>query len=176
MLAVLLPRTRLRSLGRLVAVVVPSLLIAMLGAQVQIVSDVGDIAGSVPTPHLPSFNVAGMVNVLTGALSVAIVALVQGVGVSQKRPNRDGSRTRISRDFIAQGAAKRGVRPVPGTAGRRVAQRHGHQRHLGGGHTLGVRLCRPLDGRHRCGCAQPGGVHRYACARCAPDSGREQAV
>jgi SulP family sulfate permease len=104
-LAVLLPRTKLRSLGRLVAVVVPSLLIAMLGAQVEIVSDVGEIAGDIPRPHLPRFSLADMVNVLTGALSVAVVTLVQGVGVSQSVPNRDGSRTRISRDFIAQGAA-----------------------------------------------------------------------
>jgi sulfate permease, SulP family len=104
-LAVLLPRTKLRSLGRLVAVVVPSLLIAMLGAQVAIVSDVGEIAGDIPRPHLPRFSLADMVNVLTGALSVAVVTLVQGVGVSQSVPNRDGSRTRISRDFIAQGAA-----------------------------------------------------------------------
>jgi sulfate permease, SulP family len=104
-LAVLLPRTKLRSVGRLVAVVVPSLLIALIGADVQIVSDVGEIAGSIPTPQLPTFTLVDTLNIVTGALSVAIVTLVQGVGVSQSVPNRDGSRTRISRDFIAHGAA-----------------------------------------------------------------------
>ena len=104
-LAVLLPRTRMKSFGRLVAVVIPSLLIAFIGADVQIVSDVADIARSVPTPHVPTFTLVDMVNVVTGALSVTIVTLVQGVGVSQSVPNPDGSRTRISRDFIAQGAA-----------------------------------------------------------------------
>ena len=104
-LGVLLPRTRMKSSGRLVAVVIPSLLIAFIGADVQIVSDVADIARSVPTPHLPTFSLVDMVNVVTGALSVTIVTLVQGVGVSQSVPNPDGSRTRISRDFIAQGAA-----------------------------------------------------------------------
>jgi len=87
------------------AVVVPSLLVAMIGANVQIVSDVGEIAGSIPMPQLPAFAFVDMLNIVTGALSVAIVTLVQGVGVSQSVPNRDGSRTRISRDFIAHGAA-----------------------------------------------------------------------
>src|SRR4029078_6914418 len=85
--------------------VVPSLLIALIGAKVQIVSDVGDIAGSIPTPQLPAFSLVDTLSIVTGALSVAIVTLVQGVGVGQSVPNRDGSRTRISRDFIAQGAA-----------------------------------------------------------------------
>jgi SulP family sulfate permease len=43
--------------------------------------------------------------VITGALAVAIVILVQGAGVSQSVPNPDGSRRSTSRDFIAQGAA-----------------------------------------------------------------------
>ena len=104
-LAVLLPRTKLGSVGRLLAVVVPSLLIALIGVNAQIVSDVGDIAGSFPTPQLPRLSFAETLSIITGALSVAIVTLVQGVGVSQSVPNRAGSRTRISRDFIAQGAA-----------------------------------------------------------------------
>ncbi|HEY9516626.1 MAG TPA: SulP family inorganic anion transporter, partial [Gemmatimonadaceae bacterium] len=104
-LALLLPRTRMKSFGRLVAVVIPSLLVALIRADVQIVSDVGQIAGNIPTPHIPQFTLVDLVNVVTGALSVAIVTLVQGVGVSQSVPNRDGSRTRISQDFIAQGAA-----------------------------------------------------------------------
>jgi len=104
-LALLLPRTKLKNIGRLVAVVVPSLLVALIGANVQIVSDVGEIAGSIPMPQLPAFSFADTLSILTGALSVAIVTLVQGVGVAQSVPNRDGSRTQISRDFIAQGAA-----------------------------------------------------------------------
>jgi SulP family sulfate permease len=104
-LAVVLPRTRMKTFGRLVAVILPSLVIALVGAKVQIVSDVGEIAGTIPTPQLPALTLVDMLNVVTGALSVAIVTLVQGVGVSQSVPNRDGTRTRISRDFIAHGAA-----------------------------------------------------------------------
>jgi sulfate permease, SulP family len=44
-------------------------------------------------------------DVITGALAVAVVILVQGAGVSQSVLNPDGSRRSTSCDFIAQGAA-----------------------------------------------------------------------
>ena len=103
-LAVLLPRTPLGNVGRLIAVVVPSLVLVLLGVEgVRTVADVGEIPRGVPTPGVPSF--AAAFDVLTGALSLAVVILVQGTGVSQSVPNPGGSRSRISRDFIAQGAA-----------------------------------------------------------------------
>jgi SulP family sulfate permease len=43
--------------------------------------------------------------VITGALAVSVIILVQGAGVSQSVPNPDGSRRRPSRDFMAQGVA-----------------------------------------------------------------------
>jgi sulfate permease, SulP family len=103
-LAVVLPRTPVGNAGRLVAVVLPSVLVVLLGLEgVRTVGDVGEIPGGVPTPGVPAF--AAAFDVLTGALSLAVVILVQGTGVSQSVPNPDGSRSRISRDFIAQGAA-----------------------------------------------------------------------
>ena len=104
-LAVTLPRTKLRNFGSLVAIIIPSLLVLLfrLGS-VQIVRDVGEIPGGIPTPHLPSFSAISF-DVITGALAVAVIILVQGAGVSQSVPNPDGSRRSVSRDFIAQGAA-----------------------------------------------------------------------
>lgn len=102
-LAVVLPRTRIGSVGRLLAVVLASLAAAVAFDDVRTVADVGDIPRSAPTLDMPELRVA--LDVLTGALSVAIVILVQGVGVSQSVPNPDGSRARVSRDFLAQGAA-----------------------------------------------------------------------
>lgn len=103
-LAVVLPRTFMGNSGRLVAVVVPSLLLVLLGIEgVRTVDDVGDIPTGLPMPTVPSF--AAAFDVLTGALSVALVILVQGSGVSQSVPNPGGERSRISRDFVAQGAA-----------------------------------------------------------------------
>jgi sulfate permease, SulP family len=104
-LAMLLPRTRLGNFGRLAAIIVPSVLVALFHLDsVQVVRDVGDIPGGIPVPHLPSFSDISF-DVLAGALAVAVIILVQGAGVSQSVPNPDGSRRSMSRDFIAQGAA-----------------------------------------------------------------------
>ena len=104
-LALTLPRTKLGNFGRLVAIIVPSALAAVLHLDsVAIVKDVGEIPGGIPTPHLPSLSNVSF-DVLTGALAVGVIILVQGAGVSQSVPNPDGSRRSMSRDFIAQGAA-----------------------------------------------------------------------
>lgn len=103
-LATGLPRTRLKNAGRLTAIIVPSVLVTLPGmGGVRTVSDVSEIPGGFPSPSVPSFLDA--FDVITGAISVAIVILVQGVGVSQSVPNLDGSRSSVSRDFLAQGAA-----------------------------------------------------------------------
>jgi SulP family sulfate permease len=105
LLAVLLPRTPLSNFGRLVAIVVPSVLVALFGlTSVEIVRDVGEIPRGVPMPVLPSLSDITP-DVLTGALAVSMIILVQGAGVSQSVPNPDGSRRSTSRDFIAQGAS-----------------------------------------------------------------------
>jgi SulP family sulfate permease len=120
-LAVLLQRTPLRPFGSLLAISVPTVLVVLFDlAGVQVVRDVGAIPRGVPMPALPAF--ADALDVLTGALSLAVIVLVQGAGVSQIVPNADGSRSRASRDFIAQGAANvaagffRGL-PVGGSLG-----------------------------------------------------------
>ena len=103
-LAAVLRRTRARGFAGLAAIVVPSVIVAVVGLEsVQIVRDVGEIPRGLPLPALPSF--AETLVVLPGAMAVAVVVLVQGAGVSQSVPNPDGSRSRLSRDFIAQGAA-----------------------------------------------------------------------
>lgn len=104
-LAVLLPRTRLGNFGTLVAILVASLLVLLPGLQsVQLVKDVGDIPFGIPLPQLPSLD-AFSLEVVTGALALSIVIAVQGAGVSQSIPNPDGAQRRLSRDFVAQGAA-----------------------------------------------------------------------
>jgi SulP family sulfate permease len=104
-LAMVLPRTKLGNFGRLAAIIVPSVLVALLGLKgVAVVRDVGEIPSGIPMPHLPSFSGLSF-DVLTGAFAVAVITLVQGAGVSQSVPNPDGSRRSMSRDFIAQGAA-----------------------------------------------------------------------
>jgi SulP family sulfate permease len=117
---IVLPRTPLGNLGVLVAIIVPSVLVGVLGwNSVQTVRDVGEIARGFPRISLPSFSdlTPGMIS---GSLAVALIVIVQGAGVSQSVPNPDGARRSTSRDIVAQGAANlaaglfRGV-PVGGS-------------------------------------------------------------
>lgn len=103
-LAYFLPRTPIGQVGRIVAIVTPSFLMAAIGwDDVLLLEDIGAIQGGVPRPSLPE--VGYLLSIITGALSLAIIILVQGAGVSQSVPNPDGTRTDMSRDFVAQGAA-----------------------------------------------------------------------
>ncbi len=104
-LAVVLPRTPLRHVGILLAMIVPSVLAPLLNwHSVPIVATAGQLARGLPALRWPSF--AGVnAGVVTGALSVAVIILVQSAGVSQEAPNPDETPVRLSRDFVAQGAA-----------------------------------------------------------------------
>ena len=104
-LAVILPRTRIGNLGRLIAVILPSVVILAFGLdQVRLVRDGGVIPPGFPLPGLPPLS-AFTPEVVTGALAVAVIILVQSAGVSQSVPNPDGSRRSRSRDFAAIGLA-----------------------------------------------------------------------
>jgi SulP family sulfate permease len=102
-LVLALRRTFVGRFATLAAIVLPSAIVVLLSLpDVPAVRDVGAIPGGVPLPSLPSL--AGVsADLVTGALAVSLVILVQGTGVSQSAPNPDGSRRSISRDFIAQG-------------------------------------------------------------------------
>ncbi|MBA3890818.1 MAG: SulP family inorganic anion transporter, partial [Gemmatimonadaceae bacterium] len=68
-----LPRTPLRGFGRLVAIIIPSLIVALFHIDgVQLVRDLGEIGRSMPTPDMPSM-LRLAPGVLTGALSIAAV-------------------------------------------------------------------------------------------------------
>lgn len=120
-IAIVLLRTRLRKFASLLAIALPTLFLAMVQWDgVRVVADFGERPRGVPMPAMPPLE--AFLDVLTGALSVAVIGLVQGAGISQSVPNPDGSRGSASRDFIAQGAANmaagffRGL-PVGGSLG-----------------------------------------------------------
>ena len=103
MLILVLERTPLGSLGLVVAVVATSALVSALGWHVATVQDLGVPLGSLPGPMLPD---VGLVpELLVPALSLALVGLVQGAGISANFPNEDGSYPDASRDFVGQGVA-----------------------------------------------------------------------
>ena len=100
----LLGRTRFGSYAALVALIVPTVVLAVIGTTgVATVDDVGDIPTGIPLPQLPSPGDFSL-SVLWGALAVAAIVLVQGAGVGESAPNPDGSRSNMNQDFIAQGA------------------------------------------------------------------------
>lgn len=104
-LILLLQRTRLKSMGLVVAILLGSVLAAVflrLGTDVAVVSDVADVPRSLPMPALPDLSQIPVL--IIPALSLAFVGLVQGAGVSAGFPNREGPPSDPSQDFVGQGA------------------------------------------------------------------------
>ncbi len=112
-LIVVLLRTRLARFAFIIAIGISTVLLALLslpvwGAEqswqaVQTVGDVASIPRSLPQLILPTPQL--ILGLLLPALSVAIIGLIQGAGVSQSYPNPDGKFPNVSRDFLGQGAA-----------------------------------------------------------------------
>ncbi len=103
-LVIVLPRVGLGSLGTLLGVLLPSLVVWAFFDGVEVVGDVGEVPSGLPLPSLPPLSVVDP-GVVSGAIAVAIIGIVQGAGVSQSVPNPDQSRRRVSRDIFAQGVA-----------------------------------------------------------------------
>jgi SulP family sulfate permease len=122
MLLVGLARTRLAAFSAVIALVIPTLLTLSVDSIAR-VEDAGKIPTGVPLPQLPDLALALDPKLLVGALSVAVIVLVQGVGVSEAAPNPDGSASDANRDFVAQGVGNvasglfRG-QPVGGSVGQ----------------------------------------------------------
>jgi sulfate permease, SulP family len=102
---VVLARTRIAMVSALIALVIPTVVVILAGADsVARVGDAGDIPRGIPVPHLPDLGLFS-VSLVTGALAVAAIVLVQGAGVAEAAPNSDGAPSDINRDIIAQGTA-----------------------------------------------------------------------
>ncbi len=118
-----LGRTRLAAYSSLVALIIPSVIVAAVGSTtIELVSDVGAIPQGLPSPYLPQLSDLS-VSLVSGALSVAALVLIQGAGVAESAPNPDGSRADTNRNFVAQGVGNllSGVfrgQPVGGSVGQ----------------------------------------------------------
>ena len=83
-----LAQTGFALFASLVAVVVPTAIVALLGnTSVATVSDEGAIPTGLPPPALPHLSDLS-IGVVTGALAIAAIALVQGAGVAESGPTR----------------------------------------------------------------------------------------
>ena len=103
-LIVVLERSRLGSIGLVVAVLVTSATALVLGWDgVATLNDLGVVPRSLPRPVLPMLVLVP--SLLVPALSLAFVGLVQGASISANFPDEDGSFPDVSRDFVGQGVA-----------------------------------------------------------------------
>ena len=104
LMIVLLSETRLSKISMVIAIIVASLLVPLFNwDSVALVEDISEIPNSLPRPVMP--NLSLLPALILPAISIAIVGLVQGAGVSQNYANPDGKFPEPSRDFIGQGAA-----------------------------------------------------------------------
>jgi SulP family sulfate permease len=118
-----LARTRLAPLSALIALVIPTVVVVLAGLDsVARVGDKGDIPGGIPIPHLPEVRLLSL-GLVTGALAVAAIVLVQGAGVAEAAPNPGDAQPNPNQDIIAQGLGNlaagffRGI-PVGGSVGQ----------------------------------------------------------
>ncbi len=103
-LVVALARTRLGSLGMVVAVAAGSALaalFALLGHPVQLMQDLVDVPRSLPGPVLPDLGEALVL--LLPAVSLAFVGAVQGAAVSASVARREDGPGNPSQDILGQG-------------------------------------------------------------------------
>ncbi len=99
---VLLKRVRaLEKFAPIIVLIVASAIVNILGLQTELVGDIATIPNSLPAFMAPDFSL--IPQLFLGSLSVALVALAQGAGISTAIPNPDGSKASQSRDFIGEG-------------------------------------------------------------------------
>jgi SulP family sulfate permease len=106
LLLVVLPLTKLGKYSALIALTIPSLLVALFEFfdSVLLVENTGEIVRGFPAPVLPRIGQFSL-ELLAGAFAVAAIVLVQGAGVAQSYPNPDRTRSDQNTDFMAQGWA-----------------------------------------------------------------------
>jgi SulP family sulfate permease len=113
-----LERTRASNLAFPVALVLATAVVYFAKVAVPVVGDSSPIPSALPKFVLPSLS--SLTGMVVPAVSVAIVGLIQGAGISKAVPNPDGTYPSMNRDFVGQGvgnaaAAVFGGMPVGGS-------------------------------------------------------------
>jgi sulfate permease, SulP family len=97
----------------LIGIVVGSAAVALLGlTAVPTVSDIANIPSSLPLPSLPAIRFDPVL--ILDAAAIALIAMVQGSGVSKGYRNPDGTYGDPSRDFLGVGVANVAASTVGG--------------------------------------------------------------
>ncbi len=94
------PRTE--KAAAIVTLLIMTIIVTLIDpASVALVRDISEIPNSLPQPELPKFSL--IPNLAVGSVSVALVALVQGAGISTAYPNPGGRIASQDRDFVGEG-------------------------------------------------------------------------
>ena len=117
----LLSRTRFALFASLIAVVVPTVVVAVIGlTDVATVTDIGAIPSGLPPLVLPQLSDL-TVGVITGAFAIAAIALIQGAGVAEAAPNPGRLAVEHERRFHRSGRRRTWL-PGSSTAPRSVGR------------------------------------------------------
>ena len=81
---VVLSRTRAASFASIISLGIPTVVTLGVSNLVR-VEDSGKIPTGIPLPHIPNLSPLSSLNVIFGAAAVAIIVLVQGTGVADRR-------------------------------------------------------------------------------------------
>lgn len=101
-LMVVIKRIRaIEKFAPIIVLVLATVVVNFLGLKTELVGDIATIPNSLPGFMMPDFSL--IPQLFLGSISVALVALAQGAGISTAVPNPDGSRASQSRDFIGEG-------------------------------------------------------------------------
>jgi sulfate permease, SulP family len=95
---------RIRPLERYAAIIVlffATLIVNVFHIQTALVGSIATIPNGLPQFMLPNFSL--IPQLALGSVSVALVALAQGAGISTAVPNPDGGKASQSRDFMGEG-------------------------------------------------------------------------
>ncbi|MCB9118332.1 MAG: SulP family inorganic anion transporter [Caldilinea sp.] len=99
---VILKRIRpLEKFAAIIVLLVATIVVKLFQIPVELVASIATIPNSLPPFMLPDFSLVPQLAL--GSLSVALVALAQGAGISTAVPNPDGSKASASRDFVGEG-------------------------------------------------------------------------
>jgi len=99
---VLLKRIRpIEKFAPIIVLVAATAVVNLLKIQTELVGAIATIPNSLPAFMLPDFSL--IPQLALGSMSVALVALAQGAGISTAVPNPDGSKASQSRDFLGEG-------------------------------------------------------------------------
>ncbi len=101
-LMVLLKRVKpLEKFASIIVLGAATVVVNLFNIDTELVGSIATIPNSLPAFMLPDFS--AIPSLALGSVSVALVALAQGAGISTAVPNPDGSKASQSRDFLGEG-------------------------------------------------------------------------